>query len=371
MTSKDIYSELNAFMGRMRDGETREMVENLQTAIEYQAEKLRIYEEKYKEATGKERPELNDSDRKRLAGKARTLNTHLLQLTETTWSPDTLMDWYHKLIAEKYDSTGPGQKKRGRRVLDDETIALVVKIGKDNPNWGYLRIANYIKYLGHKISFMTIKRILTDHSIYPHEDGRKNSDWSKFFDAHKDVLAACDFATYELLTPNGLVRESILFFENITTREVWLGGIACDPDANWSAQVARNQTDAFDGKLNGMKYIIHDRDPLFLGKFTDILKSAGCKTKLIPPRMPEYNGYIESFIKTIKTECLNRLILTSEPQLRYVVKEFLEYYNHERPHSGLDGKMIIPLPQDDDGEVTEFSRLGGLLKSYRRVKRAA
>ena len=101
MTSKDIYTELNAFMGRMRDGETREMVENLQAAIEYQAEKLRIYEEKYKEATGKERPELNDSDRKRLAGKARTLNTHLLQLTETTWSPDTLMDWYHKLIAEK------------------------------------------------------------------------------------------------------------------------------------------------------------------------------------------------------------------------------------------------------------------------------
>ena len=350
---------------------TREMVENLQATIEYQAEKIRIYEEKYKEVTGRERPELNDSDRKRLASKARTLNTHLLQLTETTWSPDTLMNWYRKLIAEKYDSTGPGQKKRGRRVLDEETIALVVKIGKDNPNWGYLRIANYIKYLGHKISFMTIKRILTDHGIYPREDDRKNSDWSKFFDAHTNVLAACDFATYELLTPNGLVREHILFFEDITTREVWLGGIRHEPDANWSTQVARNQTDAFDGKLNGMKYLIHDRDPLFLGKFTDILKSAGCKTKLIPPRMPEYNGHIESFIKTIKTECLDRLILTSEAQLRYVVKEFLEYYNHERPHSGIGGKMINPWPQDEDGEVTEFSRLGGLLKSYRRVKRAA
>jgi len=113
MTSKDIYTELNAFMGRMRDGETREMVENLQATLEYQSEKLRIYEEKYTEATGKERPELNDSDRKRLAGKARTLNTHLLQITETTWSPDTLMDWYQKLIAAKYDSTGSGQKKRG------------------------------------------------------------------------------------------------------------------------------------------------------------------------------------------------------------------------------------------------------------------
>ena len=72
-------------------------------------------------------------------------------------------------------------------MLDEETIALIVKIGNDNPNWGYQRIANYIKYLGHKISFMTIKRILTDHGIYPPEDGRKNSDWGKFFDAHKDA----------------------------------------------------------------------------------------------------------------------------------------------------------------------------------------
>ncbi|MFA6735229.1 MAG: helix-turn-helix domain-containing protein [Sphaerochaetaceae bacterium] len=74
--------------------------------------------------------------------------------------------------AEKYDSTGPGQKKRGRRVLDEETIALVVKIGNDNPNWGYQRIASYIKYLGHKISFMTIKRILTDHEMERYPDAR-------------------------------------------------------------------------------------------------------------------------------------------------------------------------------------------------------
>jgi hypothetical protein len=103
---------VNAFIGRMRDGENREMVKNLQAAIKYQAEKLRIYAEKYKEATGKERPELNDSDHKRLANKVSTLNTNLLQLTETIWSPDTLIDWYHKLITEKYDSTRPGQKKR-------------------------------------------------------------------------------------------------------------------------------------------------------------------------------------------------------------------------------------------------------------------
>jgi len=69
------------------------------------------------------------------------------------------------------------------------------------------------------------------------------------------------------------------------------------------------------------------------------------------------NGHIESFIKTIKTECLDHLILTSEVQLRYVVREYLQYYNRERPHSSLGGKMITPLPQDEDGKITEFSRL--------------
>ncbi|MCI7643085.1 MAG: transposase [Lentisphaeria bacterium] len=117
--------------------------------------------------------------------------------------------------------------------------------------------------------------------------------------------------------------------------------------------------------------LIHDRDPLFQGRFPSILNSVGCKIKLIQPRCPEQNGYIESFIKTFKTECLNHVILRSVVQLRYVVNEFLIYYNKERPHSGLDGKFINPWPQDADGEIVEFSRLGGLLKSYRRVKQAA
>ena len=168
-----------------------------------------------------------------------------------------------------------------------------------------------------------------------------------------------------------LERFHLLFFENIFTREVWCGGIAHDPDGNWMAQVARNQADMWDGKLLHTQYLIHDRDPLFQGRFPIILKSVGCRIKLIQPRCPEQNGYIESFIKTFKTECLNHVILQSEAQLRYVVNEFLIYYNRERPHSGLGGKIIRPWPQGPDGDIQEFSRLGGLLKSYRRVKTAA
>ena len=371
MKSTEVLNEVNAFMSEMRDGNFKGVVANLQAAMEYQAEELRIYRERYKEATGKERPELSDDEKRRLARKGRVLNSQLLSIVDASWAPGTVLGWYRTLIAGKYTSTGPNQKKRGRQPVSEELASLIVRLGENNPGWGYKRIRSYLLYLGYKASFMTVKRVLNKHGIYPPEDGRSNSDWELFFNSHQDVIASCDFASYELVTPSGLVREHILFFENITTREVWLGGIAHEPDANWTAQIARNQIDMWDGKLTKMRYLIHDRDPLFLGRFTDILKSAGCQTKLIPPRSPECNGFIESFIKTIKTECLDQLILSTEAQLRYAVTEFIAYYNRERPHSALGGKMINPLPQDSDGEIIEFSRLGGLLKSYRRVKAAA
>ena len=371
MKTTEILTSINAFMGQMRDGNTRELIANLQAALDYQTEKLRIYEEKYKAETGKERPELTDDERRRLAKRGRAMNQYLLSITENTWSPSTVMGWYSKLIADKYDSTGPDQKSRGRKPITDDLKALILRLAEQNPSWGYKRIRDYAVYLGYEVSFMTVKRIMNKYGYFPPTDGRTNSDWEMFFNAHQNVITACDFATYELVTPHGLQREHILFFENVFTREVWLGGIVHDPNGNWMAQIARNQCDMWDGKLLGQKYLIHDRDPLFCSRFKNIVHSIGCKTKAIPPRSPECNGYMESFIKTFKKECLNHFVLTSEAQLRYVVKEFLEYYNHERPHSALDGRMIKPWPQDADGEIVEFSRLGGLLKSYRRVKMAA
>ena len=370
MKSDELLKTVQAFMGSMREGDMKGVVANLQAAMSYQAEELRIYRAKYKEATGKDRPELTDDEKRSLARKGHLLNGHLLDIVNGSYSSNTLMGWYHVLIADKYTSTGPGQKKRGRPAVTAELEKNIIEMAQNNPNWGYKRIQNYLIYLGFAVSFMTVKRIMNKHGFFAPPDGRQNSDFNLFYESHQNI-ASCDFCTYELVTPTGLERRHILFFENIFTREAWLGGICHEPDGNWMAQIARNQTDAWDGKLKDMAYLIHDRDPLFQERFTDILASAGCKTKMTQPRCPEQNGFIESFIKTFKTECLDHLLLSTEEQLRYVVNQFLEFYNRERPHSGLDGRMINPWPQDADGEITEFSRLGGLLKSYRRVKTAA
>lgn len=370
MRRKDLMAELKGFMGKMREGDMRGIVANLQAALNFSQECLRVYAEKLEEATGKKLPELTDDEKRKIARKAHMLNGNALKMIYCPWSPGTILGWYSTLIAQKYNSTGPNQKRRGRPVIPQETVDIIVRIGSNNPNWGYQRIHHYLLHLGIHVSFMTVKRILNDHGIFP-SDGRSDSDFNLFFKCHENIAAA-DFCTHEIVSEDGhLERFHLLFFENIFTREVWCGGIAHDPDGNWMAQVARNQADMWDGKLLHTQYLIHDRDPLFQGRFPIILKSVGCRIKLIQPRCPEQNGYIESFIKTFKTECLNHVILQSEAQLRYVVNEFLIYYNRERPHSGLGGKIIRPWPQDPDGDIQEFSRLGGLLKSYRRVKTAA
>ena len=364
---------LNAFMNGMESNDMRDVVRNLQAAKEYMEEELRIYRKKYAEATGKERPDLTDDERRSLARKGKALNSCLLSLVDGSWSPDTVLGWYRTLIAEKYDSTGPKQKKRGRPCIPKDVEDFILRLAAENKNWGYKRIRDYVIYVKKiNISFDTVKRIMNRNGYFaPPPDGRADSDFNLFYDAHRNILAACDFCTYEHVTPYGLVRRHILFFEDITTREVWCGGITGEPDGCFMAQVARNQVDCFDGQLNRYEYLIHDNAPLFQGRFADILLGAGCRTKRTRPYCPEQNGYVESFIKTFKTECLNHLILSTDDQLRHVVREFLLYYNHERPHSGLGGRMIDPWPQDEDGEIVMFSRLGGLLKSYRKVKLAA
>ena len=158
---------------------------------------------------------------------------------------------------------------------------------------------------------------------------------------------------------------------DIGSREVRLGGIVHAPDSNWTTQIARNMCDMWDGFLLGKKYLIHDRDSLFNRRFDSIFESIGITIKRLPPFCPMMNARMENFIRAIKTECLDKMIFTTQAQLRLAVKEYLEYRNHYRPHAGLGGKMVKPYPQDMNAPVREVSFLGGLLHGYRREPMAA
>ena len=374
MNSKQVNEatkRLLSFMGEMKDGNLRTLLANMQTMCEYQAEKLRIYEEHFTELTGKERPELNDSDKRRLAQRGKALNDWLLATVEPTWCVGTIRGWYDSLVGAKYDSAAAGQRKRGRKPISPEIVEKILYFNERNPDWGYDRIAGTMRYLGYDVSATTIRKVLDAHGIVPDPERRKRGDWRQFIETQQYVAAATDFATVEVLTEHGLVREHLLFFMDIGSREVRLGGITRNPDSNWTTQIARNMCDMWDGFLLGKKYLIHDRDTLFNRRFDSIFESLGITVKRLPPFCPNMNARCENFIRALKTECLDKIIFKTREQIRLAVTEFLEYWNHYRPHEGLGGKMIQPYPQNSGGNLVEVSFLGGLLHGYKREDLAA
>ena len=133
-------------------------------------------------------------------------------------------------------------------------------------------------------------------------------------------------------------------------------------------QAARNLTDAFDGFLRGASHMIHDRDPLFTSKFAEILKAGGVKPIKLPPRSPNLNAYAERFVRSIKDECLSRVVILGENHLRLLVREYVEHYHHERNHQGLGNELLSgdAPPADPDAAIRRSKRIGGLLNYYHR-----
>ena len=154
----------------------------------------------------------------------------------------------------------------------------------------------------------------------------------------------------------------------LASRKVYFAPIKLQPDGKYMKQVAKILTDLEDGFLQGKRYLIHDRDPLYTTEgFHEILNSSGIKPIKLPARSPDLNCYAERFVKSVKSEYLDHLILSSVNQLEYAIKQYCEYYHHERIHQSL-GRIIKPKYNlDANAEIQCIERLGGLLKSYHRL----
>lgn len=334
-----------------------------QDLIEYLQEENRVL----REQLGAKRLLFTDVQRRRLAAKARKIGRKGLFEIGTLVTPDTLLRWYRRLIAKKYD--GSQARRAGRPKTAAEIERLILRMARDNPRWGYTRIRGALRNLGHEIGRNTIKRILLENGFDPAPLRKKGMSWETFLKAHWSAIAATDFFSVEVLTRTGLVRYFVLFIIDLQTRRVEIAGIARGPDGEWMKQIARNLTDAEDGFLNGARYLIHDRDPLFTDAFRELLKLSGVKTVKLPARSPDLNAYAERFVLSIRSECLDQIIPLGEHHLRKAVKEYTEHYHFERNHQGLNNELIEK-PGDEpnmDGAVECHERLGGVLKYYRRA----
>ena len=273
----------------------------------------------------------------------------------------------NKLIAKKYDGSC-NRGKVGRPPISPERVKLVIKFKKENPRWGYEKIKDQIEYLGFAISKTSVKNILIENGYDPEPDLTVRSTWHEFLKSHWDVMTACDFFTIELLVGRKLTRCTVFFVIEFSTRKVFFAPIKLQPDGKYMKQVARILTDCEDGFLKGKRYLIHDRDPLYRTEgFYDILQSSGIEPIKLPAKSPDLNFIAERFVKTVKYECLNYLILSSVKQVEYALFQFQQYYHHERIHQSL-GRIIEPKHKTDDtSKIVCVERLGGLLKSYHRL----
>ena len=331
--------------------------------IEYLREENRVL----REQLGGRRLRFNDDQRRRLAAKAKGLGRKVLTEVASIVTPETLLAWHRKLIANKYDGTK--QRGPGRPRTAGEIAALVVRMAEEHRDWGYRRIQGALSNLGHELARSTIGEILQRHGIEPAPERSKGTTWKEFLTRHWELIVAADFFTIEVWTRHGLQRFIVLFFMELSTRRIEIGGIAQKANGLWMSQIARNLTDAGDGILNSKRYLIHDRDPLFTTEFLGMLAEAGVKSVKLPPRSPKLNAYAERFVRTIKESCLERLILFGEESLRRAIQNFVAHYHHERNHQGLANRLISPEPGHvtNTGVVRRRQRLGGMLNYYYRA----
>jgi transposase InsO family protein len=312
---------------------------------------------------------LTDGERKALAAIGQKLGKQVLKDVATIVTPDTILAWHRRLVAQKFD--GSTQRKTlGRPTIDPELETLIVRIAQENRSWGYDRIVGALANLGLTVSAQTVGNILKRHGIPPAPERKKTTTWKEFIRTHMEVLVATDSCTAEGWTLGGLVTYDVLFFIHLDSRKVHIAGVTPQPNEAWMIQMARNVTMEEWGCLSPGRYLIHDRDGKYGPAFQQLIDAAGVPRVPLPPQSSNLNAYAERWVRSVKEECLSRVILFGEASLRHALTQYVEYFHHERNHQGKGNVLLFPpVSQDTErqGPVQCRERLGGLLKYYDRA----
>jgi transposase InsO family protein len=312
---------------------------------------------------------LSNAERSTLAEIGKRLGRKGLEKVALVAGPDTILAWHRKLVAQKFD----GSKHRsypGRPRISAEVEKLIIQMAQENSGWGYDRIAGALANLGHSISDQTVGNVLRRHGIAPAPKRSQTTSWKDFIAAHMTVLAGMDFFTAEVLTWHGLVTYYVLFVIQLETRRVTLAGVTRHPTEEWMEQVARNLTDVECGALCGQRYVLHDRDAKFCSGFRSILRDGGVEPVRLPARSPDLNAFAERWVRSVKQECLSRLILFGEASLQRALTEYIAHFHGERNHQGKGNILLFPDASDrsvSESRVECKRRLGGLLRYYIRA----
>jgi putative transposase len=330
--------------------------------IEYLREENRLL----KERLGGRRLRFTDSDRRRLARRAYALGRKALSELDTLVTPDTLMRWYRTLVAQKW--TYAHRRGPGRPRTIQVIVQLIIRMALENRSWGYTRIQCALANLGHDVGRGTIASVLSEHGIDPAPERGKHTPWSTFLKAHWENIAATDFFTVEVFTLRGLVTHYVLFILDLASRTVKIAGITPHPHEAWMTQIGRNLTDAEEPFLRHTRFLIMDRDTKYSASFRAALTRERIEPIRLPPRSPNLNAYAERFVRSVKTECTQRMVFFGRSSLERALTHYVAHYHEERNHQGLQNRLLrcSDGPINLAGRVRRRERLGGMLNFYHR-----
>lgn len=305
-------------------------------------------------------PKVTNFDRAFLTAAARRLKKHSLGIFIVT--PRTILRWHTKLVSYKWARYSRRPPGRGRPQLSAATQELIFRLARENKRWGYRRIHGELRKLGVKVSASPVRRLLRRNGLGP-PPKHDMQTWSEFLSMQAKTILACDFFTVDTLF---LKRYYVLLFIELATRRVHFAGVTAHPNGQWVTQQAKN---LFMGsELDRFKFLIRDRDAKFSGSFDNVFITEGIAVVKTPYRSPRANAFAERWVKTVRNECLDHLLIIGRRHLDNVTRVFIEHYNSQRPHRSLDLRAPLgpqlPTRPVDDINVKRRDLLGGLLHEY-------
>ncbi|MGW3660086.1 integrase core domain-containing protein [Streptomyces sp. NPDC005151] len=319
---------------------------------------------------GNDRVRFTPSDRAFLAALLHRLPSQVLRRVRLLVRPDTVLRWHRHLVARRHAAESR-PKRPGRPRTVHSIRALVLRLARENPNWGYRRIHGELLVLQIQLAASTVWEMLKEAGIDPAPE-RASSTWADFLRSQADALLACDFL--ETVTLSGARMYVFAVIEH-ASRRIRILGATAHPTASWVTQAAKNLAMDLEDTGCRARFLIRDRDGKFPALFDTVLNDAGIEVVLSGVRMPRMNSIMERWVQTCQHELLDRTLIWNQQHLIHALREFEDFYNSHRPHQGIaNARPLHPLPTPitDPQQITHLDirrhqRLGGILHEYQHA----
>ena len=290
-------------------------------------------------------------------------STDKLRNTVLIFQPETLFRWHRDLVRRKW--TYSNKPSRGRPPFSTDTDHLILRLAQENPRWGYGKIQGELIKVDIRVSQSTIRNILRRHGLLPALVRSGSIGWKHLMSHYKDQILACDFFTVETIW---LKTIYILFFIELGARRVRFAGITTNPNQVWVTQQARQLVWKLYQQDAALRFLIHDNDTKFSKSFDIVFQSEGFHVIHTPFQAPNANAFAERWVRSVRDECLDHILILNALHLKRVLLEYIdEYYNIARPHQGIGQRIPIPnKSQKNAGPVQRRKILGGIINHYYR-----